>query len=135
MYVAVDYHDIPRYVQKKRDWKPRKKKCDDVERLVHSKKQYGTHCFHRVLSADIVGDEKFTVYFEPILTDYDQGKISLSLIKNVKRTIRMKAMLMGRGFFSGGYDCSFIRTSCAFCYQSYSNKTGQTMCTGVQEES
>jgi hypothetical protein len=99
VYVAVDYHDIPRYVQKKRDWKPRKKKCDDVDRLVHSKKQCGTHCFHRVLSADIVGDEKFTVYFEPILTDYDQGKIPLSLIKNVKRTIRIKAMLMDRGFF------------------------------------
>jgi len=99
VYVAVDYHDIPRYIQKKRDWKPRKKKCDDVDRIVHSKKQYGTHCFHRVLSADIVGDEKFTVYFEPILTDYDQGKIPLSLIKNVKRTIRIKAMLMDRGFF------------------------------------
>jgi hypothetical protein len=99
VYVAVDYHDIPRYIQKKRDWEPRKKKCDDVERLVHSKKQCGTHCFHRVLSADIVGDEKFTVYFEPILTDYDQGKLPLSLIKNVKRTIRMKAMLMDRGFF------------------------------------
>ena len=26
VYVAVDYHDIPRYVQKKREWKPRKKK-------------------------------------------------------------------------------------------------------------
>jgi hypothetical protein len=99
VYVAVDYHDIPRYVQKKRDWKPRKKKCDDVDRVVHSKKQCGTHCFHRVLSADIVGDEKFTVYFEPILTDYDQGKIPVSLIKNVKRTIRIKAMLMDRGFF------------------------------------
>lgn len=99
VYVAVDYHDIPRYVQKKRDWKPRKKKCDDVERLVHSKKQCGTYCFHRVLSADIVGDEKFTVYFEPILTDYDQGKLPLSLITNVKRTIRIKAMLMDRGFF------------------------------------
>ena len=99
MYVAVDYHDIPRYVQKKRDWKPRKKKCDDVDRLVHSKKQCGTHCFHRVLSADIVGDEKFTVYFEPILTDYDQGKLPFSLIKNVKRTIRIKAMLLDRGFF------------------------------------
>jgi hypothetical protein len=99
VYVAVDYHDIPRYVQKKRDWKPRKKKCDDVERLVHSKKQCGTHCFHRVLSADIVGGEKFTVYFEPIFTDYDQGKLPLSLIINVKRTIRMKAMLMDRGFF------------------------------------
>lgn len=99
VYVAVDYHDIPRYVQKKRDWKPRKKKCDDVDRLVHSKKQCGTHCFHRVLSADIVGDEKFTVYFEPILTDYDQGKLPLSLIENVKRTIRIKALLMDRGFF------------------------------------
>jgi hypothetical protein len=99
VYVAVDYHDIPRFIQKKRDWKPRKKKCDDVDRIVHSKKQYGTYCFHRVLSADIVGAEKFTVYFEPILTDYDQGKIPLSLIKNVKRTIRIKAMLMDRGFF------------------------------------
>jgi len=99
VYVAVDYHDIPRYIQKKRDWKPRKKKCDDVERIVHSKKQCGTHCFHRVLSADIVEDETFTVYFEPIHSDYDQGKLPLSLIVNVKRAIRMKAMLLDRGFF------------------------------------
>ena len=49
-YIAMEYHDIPRYIQKKRDWKPRKKKCDDVERIVHSKKQCGTHCFDRVLS-------------------------------------------------------------------------------------
>jgi len=99
VYVAVDYHDIPRYVQKKRDWKPRKKKCDDVKRLVHSKKQCGTHCFHRVLSADIVGDEKFTVYFEPILTDYDQGKLPVSLIEHLKRKTTLKALFMDRGFF------------------------------------
>jgi len=99
VYVAVDYHDILRYIQKKRDWKPRKKKCDDVERLVHSKKQCGTHCLYRVLSADIVGAEKFTVDFVPILTDYDQGKLPSSLLKNVRRTIRIKAMLMDRGFF------------------------------------
>ena len=37
VYVAVDYHDIPRFIQKKRDWKPRKKKCDDVDRIVHSR--------------------------------------------------------------------------------------------------
>jgi hypothetical protein len=99
VYVAVDYHDIPRYVQKKRDWKPRKKACDDIDKLVHSKKHYGTHCFHRVLSADIVGDETFTVDFEPILTDYDQGKVPLSLIKQLRRTMRIKALLMDRGFF------------------------------------
>jgi hypothetical protein len=99
VYVAVDYHDIPRYIQKKRDWKPRKKKCDDIIRIIHSKKQYGTYCFHRVLSADIIGDEKFTVYFKPILTDYDQGKLPLSLIKNITGLVRIKALLMDRGFF------------------------------------
>jgi len=99
VYVAVDYHDIPRYIRKKRDWKPRKKRCDDVDKIVHSKKQCGTHCFHRVLSADVVEDEKFTVDFEPILKDYDQGKLPLSLVKNVKRMTCMKAMLMDRGFF------------------------------------
>ncbi len=99
VYVAVDYHDIPRYVQKKREWKPRKKHCDDIERLVHSKKQCGTHCFHRILSADIVGDEMFTVYFEPILTDYDQGKLPVSLIEHLKRKTTLKALFMDRGFF------------------------------------
>jgi hypothetical protein len=99
VYVAVDYHDIPRYVQKKRDWKPRQKTCDDIDKLIHSKKHYGTHCFHRVLSADIVENETFTTYFEPVFTDFDQGKIPVSLIEHLKRTNRMKAMLMDRGFF------------------------------------
>jgi len=69
-----------------------------VKRLVLSNKQCGTYSFHRALSADIVEDEKFTVYFKPILTDYDQGKLPLSLIVNVKRTIRIKATLVDRGF-------------------------------------
>jgi len=99
VYIAVDYHDIPRYVQKKRDWKPRKKTCDDIEKLIHSKKHSGTHCFHRVLSADIVDHEAFTIYVEPVFTDYDQGKLPLSFIEHLKRTTRMKALFMDRGFF------------------------------------
>ena len=44
--------------------------CQFVDRIVHSKKQCGTHCFHRVLSADIVGDEKFTIYFEQMIRGF-----------------------------------------------------------------
>ncbi len=99
VYLAVDCHDVPRYIRKKRDWKPRKKKCDDIDKIVHSKKQSGTYNFHRIISVDIVDDEKFTVGFEPVLNDYDQGKLSVSLIKNVKKMINIKAVLMDRGFF------------------------------------
>ncbi|MCK5030003.1 MAG: transposase, partial [Thermoplasmatales archaeon] len=99
VYLAVDCHDVPRYIRKKRDWKPRKKKCDDIDMIVHSKKQSGTYNFHRIISVDIVDDEKFTVGFEPVLNDYDQGKLSVSLIKNVKKMINIKAVLMDRGFF------------------------------------
>jgi len=99
VYLAVDCHDVPRYIRKKRDWKPRKKKCDDIDKMVHSKKQSGTYNFHRIISVDIVDDEKFTVGFEPVLNDYNQGKLSVSLIKNVKKMINIKAVLMDRGFF------------------------------------
>jgi len=100
VYLAVDCHDVPRYIRRKRDWKPRKKKCDDIDMIVHSKKQSGTYNFHRIISVDIVDDEKFTVGFEPVLNDYDQGKLSVSLIKNVKKMINIKAVLMDRGFFN-----------------------------------
>jgi hypothetical protein len=110
VYVAVDYHDIPRYIQKKRDWKPRQKKCDDIDRIVHGKKQCRTHCFHRILSADIVEDEKFTVDFEPTYTDYDQGKLPFSLIKNITEMVRIKAILMDRGFFQA------VNVACLYEY-------------------
>jgi len=99
VYLAVDCHDVPRYIKKKRYWKPRIKKCDDIEKLVHSKKQSGTHSFHRIISVDIVENDKFTVDFEPVFNDYDQGKLSVSLIKNIEKMIDIKAVLMDRGFF------------------------------------
>jgi len=99
VYLAVDYHDVPRYVKKKRDWKSRMKKCDDIDKLVHSRKQSGTHSFHRIISVDIVEDDKFTVDFNPVFNDYDQGKLSVSLIKNIEKMIDIKAVLMDRGFF------------------------------------
>ena len=99
VYLAVDYHDVPRYVKKKRDWTPRIKKCDDIDKIVHGKKQSGTHSFHRVISADIVEDEKFTVDFEPVFKDVDQGKMSMSLLENVRKLVDIKAVLLDRGFF------------------------------------
>jgi len=99
VYLAVDYHDVPRYVKKKRDWKPRMKKCDDIDKLVHSRKQSGTHNFHRVISVDIVEDDKFTVDFEPVFQDVDQGKMPMSLLENVRKLVDIKAVLFDRGFF------------------------------------
>jgi hypothetical protein len=98
-YLAVDCHDVPRYIKKKRDWKPRIKKCDDIDKLVYSRKQSGTYSFHRIISVDIVENDKFTVDFEPVFNDYDQGKLSVSLIKNIGKMIDIKAVLMDRGFF------------------------------------
>jgi IS4 transposase len=100
VYLAVDYHDVPRYVKKKRDWKKRRKRCDDIDKLVHSRKQSGTHSFHRIISVDIVEDDKFTVDFEPIFRDTDQGKIPLSLLENVRKLVDIKAVLFDRGFFN-----------------------------------
>ena len=99
VYLAVDYHDIPRYIKKERDWKPRMKNCDDVDKIVHSRKQSGTHNFHRVISVDIVEDEKFTVNFEPVFQDVDQGKMPISLLENVRKLVDIKAVLFDRGFF------------------------------------
>ena len=99
VYIAIDCHDVPRYLRLKRDWKPRKKKCDDIDKIVHSKKQCGTYNFHRIISADIVDDRKFTIGFEPSFNDYDQGRLSVSLIKHVKKMVDIKAVLMDRGFF------------------------------------
>jgi hypothetical protein len=115
VYLAIDCHDVPRYIRIERDWKPRKKKCDDIDKMIHSKKQCGTCNFHRIISADIVDDEKFTIGFEPVLSDYDQGKLSVSLIKHVKKMIDITAVLMDRGFFRAvtvdilqKYDIPFI---------------------------
>ena len=99
VYLAVDYHDVPRYIKKKRDWKPRMKKCDDIDKIVHSRKQSGTHNFHRIISVDIVEDEKFTVDFEPVFQDVDQGKMPISLLENVRKLVDIKAVLFDRGFF------------------------------------
>jgi hypothetical protein len=99
VYLAVDYHDVPRYVKKKRNWTPRIKKCDDIDKIVHGKKQFGTHNFHRVISVDIVEDDKFTVDFEPVFQDADQGKTPISLLKNVRKLVDIKAVLFDRGFF------------------------------------
>ena len=90
---------MPQYVKKKRDWKKRIKKCDDINKLVHSKKQSGTHSFHRVIYADTVEDEKFTVDFEPVFQDDDQGKIPMSFLENVRKLVDIKAVLLDRGFF------------------------------------
>jgi len=100
VYLAVEYHDVPRYVKKERDWKKRRKKCDDIDKLVHSRKQSGTHSFHRIISVDIVEDDKFTVDFEPVFRDTDQGKIPLSLLENVFKLVDIKAVLFDRGFFN-----------------------------------
>lgn len=106
VYLAVDYHDVPRYIKKKRDWKPRMKKCDDVDKIVYGKKQTGTHSFHRFISADIVEDEKFTVDFEPVFQDVDQGKMLLFLLENVRKLVDIKVVLLDRGFFkSVTVDC------------------------------
>jgi hypothetical protein len=99
VYLAVDYHDIPRYVKKQRDWKKRRKKCDDIDKLVHSRKQSGTHSFHRIISVDIVEDDKFTIDFEPVFQDADQGKIPISLLENICKLVDIKAVLFDRGFF------------------------------------
>ena len=99
VYLAVDCHDVPRYIKKKRDWKPRIKKCDDIDKIVHSRKQSGTHNFHRIISVDIVEDEKFTVDFEPVFQDVDQGKMPISLLENVRKLVDIKAVLFDRGFF------------------------------------
>ena len=99
VYLAVDYHDVPRYIKKKRDWKPRMKKCDDIDKIVHSRKQSGTHNFHRIISVDIVEDEKFTVDFEPVFQDVDQGKMPMTLLENVRKLVDIKAVLFDRGFF------------------------------------
>jgi hypothetical protein len=99
VYIAVDYHDIPRFLKKKREWKPRKKKCDDIEKIVCSKKQSGTHTFHRIISSDIVEEMKFTIDFEPVFRDVDQGKLTLTLVENVQKMIDIKAVLFDRGFF------------------------------------
>ncbi len=99
VYLAVDYHDVPRYVKKKRDWRSRLKKCDDIDKIVHSKKQSGTHSFHRFISADIVEDEKFTVDFEPVFKDTEQGRMLLLLLENVRKLVNIKAVLLDRGFF------------------------------------
>ncbi|MCK5112598.1 MAG: hypothetical protein KAQ84_03565, partial [Thermoplasmatales archaeon] len=100
VYLAVDYHDIPRYIKKERDWKPRMKNCDDIDKIVHSRKQSGTHNFHRVISVDIVEDEKFTVNFEPVFQDVDQGKMPISLLENVRKLVDIKAVLFDREFFT-----------------------------------
>lgn len=100
VYLAVDYHDVPRYIKKKRDWEPRMKKCDDIDKIVHSRKQSGTHNFHRFISVDIVEDEKFTVDFEPVFEDVDQGKIPMSLLENVRKLVDIKVILFDRGFFN-----------------------------------
>ena len=100
VYLAVDYHDVPRYVKKQRDWKDRRKKCDDVDMLVHCRKQSGTNSFHRVISVDVVEDDKFTVDFEPVFQDADQGKIPISVLENVRKLVDIKAMLFDRGFFN-----------------------------------
>jgi len=100
VYVALDYHDVPRYVRKKRDWKPRKKQCDDIDKIVHSKKQSGTHCFHRIISADIVEEEKFTLAFEPVIPDSSIQDNILNVIRDARKKIHFKAVLMDRGFFN-----------------------------------
>ena len=100
VYLAVDYHDIPRYIKNKRDWKHRKKKCDDIEKIVHSKKQSGTHNFHRIISADIAEDVKFTVDFEPVFPYVTRREVTMCLIEKVKKIVNIKAMLMDREFFA-----------------------------------
>jgi len=100
VYLAVDYHDIPSYLKKKRDWKPRKKKCDDIDKIVHSKEQSGTHNFHRIISADVVENEKFTVDFEPVFPNAIRREITMCLIENAKKMVNIKAVLMDREFFA-----------------------------------
>ena len=100
VYLAVDYHDVPRYLKKKRDWKSRKKNCDDIDKIVHSKKQSGTHNFHRIISADVVEDEKFTVDFEPVFPDAIRTEITMCLIEKVRTMVNIKAVLMDREFFA-----------------------------------
>jgi hypothetical protein len=39
------------------------------------------------------------MYVDPVFTDYNQGKIPVSLIKHLKTTTHIKALLMDRGFF------------------------------------
>ena len=75
------------------------KKCDDIDKLVHSRKQSGTHNFHRIISVDIVEDDKFTVDFEPVFQNLDQGKMPMFLLQNVRKLVDIKAVLFDRGFF------------------------------------
>jgi hypothetical protein len=100
VYLAVDYHDIPRYLKRKRDWKSRKKNCDDIDKIVHSKKQSGTHNFHRIISADIVENEKFTIDFEPVFPDAIRREITMCLIEKARTMVNIKAVLMDREFFA-----------------------------------
>jgi len=122
VYLAVDYHNIPRYIKKKRNWKPRKKKCDDIAKIVHSKKQSGTHNFHRIISADIVEDEKFTIDFEPVFPDAIRSEITTCLIEKTKKMINIKAVLMDREFFAASTVSSLQEEKIPFVIRAIKTK-------------
>ena len=101
VYLALDAHDIPRYIRKIRKFRPRIKKCDDIDYIVGTKANRGTHYCHKILSIDIVEDEKFTLGFVPIFNAKQLPDSSISLIENIKPKVSIKAVLMDREFFNG----------------------------------
>lgn len=100
-YVAVDFHDIPRYIRKVRKWRDRIKKCDDVHRIVGTQAKHGTHYCHKIASIDIVEEQKFTLGFEPVFCDTDLDELILKLIASAQSKVSVNAVLMDRGFFRG----------------------------------
>ncbi|MBU1940989.1 MAG: transposase [Candidatus Thermoplasmatota archaeon] len=134
VYLAVDYHDIPRYPKKKRDWKPRKKKCDDIDKIVHSKKQSGTHNFHRIISADVVDDEKFTIDFEPVFPDAIRREILLCLIEKAKKMVHIKAVLMDREFFAAPIVSSLQAEKIPFVIRAIKTKRTNTFLEELKED-
>lgn len=101
IFLAVDYHDIPRYIRKVRKYKPRKKKCDDIEHVVGTQAKHGSHYCHKIASIDIVEEKKFTLGFEPVFHDSNVDNLITDLILTARLKVAIKAILMDRGFFRG----------------------------------
>jgi hypothetical protein len=120
-YLAVDAHDVPRYVRKLRNWKERVKRCDDIEKMVGTKATCGTHYCHQILSIDIVEEQAFTLGFEPIFSDSDIGERTVSLIENAKLKISIEAVLMDRGFFNGFYIIKLIEHKIPYIIRAMRN--------------
>lgn len=100
-YLAVDFHDIPRYIRKVRRYRGRMKKCDDIEHVVGTQAKRGTHYCHKIASIDMVEEQKFTLGFEPVFPDSDLDFLITNLILTANSKVSIKAVLMDREFFRG----------------------------------